>query len=206
MAYNSTISSFKIGNCSCGCGGKDVQGRKVGKIFYCAASYSRMKTLQQVAKQNLKLSIRKVGRTQDKELQNKVVAQTGLSYLISDLDTVVSRYLRIREANHNKYVNCYTCNRSVHWSISHCSHFISRQHLGTRWLLDNLRVACYHCNVDLYGNLEVYAANLEKEKLGTVEYLQTLAREVSKPTQTELKELLIDFKSKLKLVELKLKK
>lgn len=206
MAYNSTISSFKIGNCSCGCNGINVQGRKVGKIFYCTASYSRMKTLQQVAKQNLKLSIRKVGRTQDKELQNKVVAQTGLSYLIADLDTVVSRYLRIKEATVHGICQCYTCQTNQHWTLMQASHFISRTHLATRWLLDNLKVGCYNCNVNLHGNLEVYADNLEKEKFGTVEYLQNLAREVSKPTQTELKELLIDFKSKLKLVELKLKK
>ena len=48
------INRFKYANCNnpeCGCGGIDVAGHKVGKIFYCYPSYQKMKSNEQFAKQ-----------------------------------------------------------------------------------------------------------------------------------------------------------
>lgn len=55
--YN-TIPNSKFGNCSCGCNGIDVAGRKVGKIFYCLNSYNTMKKKQQLEKAKLKTQLR----------------------------------------------------------------------------------------------------------------------------------------------------
>lgn len=49
MAYTS-IPQTKFGDCSCGCGGINVEGRKVAKEFMCLQSYNNMKTLEQIAK------------------------------------------------------------------------------------------------------------------------------------------------------------
>lgn len=37
------LPKFKIADCDCGCGGKDVECRKVGKLHYCMNSYRAMK-------------------------------------------------------------------------------------------------------------------------------------------------------------------
>jgi len=54
----SLLPPYKYGNCDCGCGGIDVQGRKVGKVFMCVSSYQRMKTLEQIEKQKKKNAAR----------------------------------------------------------------------------------------------------------------------------------------------------
>lgn len=205
MAYSSILP--KVGICvDCSANGDDTEKEIVaGRCKHGEYHYQKFKAKQQNQRNNLKLSVRKLGRGQDKTEVERVVANAGISNLIQDLDAVISRYVRIKEADKNGNCECFTCGKFIHFSMAHCSHFISRQHLGTRFLLDNLRVCCVNCNVNLNGNLVVYAEKLEKEKIGTVEYLQDVARAVCKPTQTELKELLIDMKAKLKLVETKLK-
>lgn len=67
----STINRFKIGDCSCGCGGKDVAGRKVGKLFYCMDSYRSMKTKQYTQKASLNQRVRNLG----KQDENKDLAK-----------------------------------------------------------------------------------------------------------------------------------
>jgi hypothetical protein len=52
----------------------------------------------------------------------------------------------------------------------------------------------------------VFAANLEKERSGTVEWLQRLSKEVYKPTREELKQLLAEYRYKLNDVKKKFKK
>jgi 5-methylcytosine-specific restriction endonuclease McrA len=122
-----------------------------------------------------------------------------------DLDRVVSRYVRLKEANSNGIIQCYTCPKVAHYLKMQCSHFIPRTHLATRWLIDNLRPACKTCNETLHGNLEVYAKNLEVERKGTVEYLNELKHTIEKPSKEELKQLLSEYQFKLRLVEQKIK-
>lgn len=62
MAFT-TIPRFKYGNCDCGCGGINVEGRKVGKMFYCLRSYSTMKQKQQLAKSIEKQKVRSLIKT-----------------------------------------------------------------------------------------------------------------------------------------------
>ena len=84
-------------------------------------------------------------------------------------------------------------------------HFINRQHLGTRFLLANLRSGCFTCNVEKRGNIEVYGEKLNAETPDIVEWLQEQSRSVVSLTQSDLKELLFDFRQKLRLVETKLR-
>jgi hypothetical protein len=140
-----------------------------------------------------------------KQYQNEIHDNDEMLDLKIDLDRVVSRYVRLKDANSNGMVKCYTCPKVAHYLKMQCSHFIPRTHLATRWLTDNLRPACKQCNEILQGNLEVYAKNLEAERKGTVEYLNELKHTIEKPTREELKQLLTEYQFKLRLVEQKIK-
>lgn len=191
----STINKTKFGDC-CQCGAKETNVVKVAKSTYCMFCHQSNKGKKQLAKQKEVSSIRSL-------IGDKVNQESSLSYLIADLDTVVSRYVRIREATSEGIVTCFTCDATGHFSLFDAGHFISRSHLATRWLTNNLKIQCHDCNRFKAGNINVYAKRLGEE---IVNFLQEASREVYKPSQDELKGMILDYRMKLKLVESKLKK
>lgn len=130
----------------------------------------------------------------------------SLQNLIEDADALHSRYIRLKYADANGMVSCYTSGRRLHYTQMQCGHFISRKHLGLRWSDDNTRPQSEYDNCHLSGNLEVFREKLEAEKPGIVEYLEEQARQVAKPTREEMRELIASLRYKLKIVESKLKK
>lgn len=130
----------------------------------------------------------------------------SIQNLISDLDFVFSQYIRCKYADVNGMVECFTSGKKMKWQEAQCGHFISRSHYGLRFLEDNCRPQSEYENCNLSGNLEVFAVNLEKEKSGTVEWLQRLSKEIYKPTREELKQLLAEYRYKLNDVKKKFKK
>ena len=127
----------------------------------------------------------------------------SVSHLVEDLDAVFSQYIRCKYAKKEGIVVCFTSGKKIEWTKIQNGHFIPRANLGTRWLEANCKPQSEHDNVFLSGNLDVYAKKLDKERPGTVEYLQELARQVAKPTKDELKSLIIEYRSKLDLVKKK---
>lgn len=125
--------------------------------------------------------------------------------LIQDLDHVFSQYIRCKYADSNGIVECYTSGKKIEWTKIQNGHFIPRSNLGTRWLESNCRPQSEHDNCFLSGNLDVFENKLESEHSGIVDYLQEVARQVSKPTKDELKSLIIEYRSKLELVKKKFK-
>jgi hypothetical protein len=121
----------------------------------------------------------------------------SMQNLIEDLDYVFSQYIRIKYANKDGIVRCFTSGKDFHWKQIQCGHFISRKNLATRWLELNCRPQSEHDNCFLNGNLEVFEKNLEEERTGSTEYLRELAKEISKPSLTDLKEMIIEYRSKL---------
>ena len=127
----------------------------------------------------------------------------SFQYLVSDLDSVFSKYIRTKYADQQGIVKCYTCDKKMTIPESQCGHFISRSNLGTRWMEANCRPQCMECNCFELGNLEEYEHRLDTENSGLVEYLQEIARQVAKPTKDELKSLIIEYRSKLNLAKKK---
>lgn len=127
------------------------------------------------------------------------------AYLIKDLDFVFSRLVRMSAADRHGRCDCYTCGDRKHWSLQQLGHFIKRGNTEIRWLLQNGRVQCKYCNENLDGNLEVYEQKLNAEHEGLPEQLRERAREPYKWTRDELKQLLIDLRAKLRIIETKFK-
>ena len=137
---------------------------------------------------------RSVAKAQEKELAGDVDLQT----LVDDLDIIFSRYIRLKEADQNGIAFCYTCADRYHWKVLQCGHFIPRAHMYTRFSEDNCHQQCGHCNGAKRGNLVVYAANLERDKPGSVEILQEQGRIVQHWTRDVLKAMIGDYTRKVK--------
>lgn len=124
--------------------------------------------------------------------------------LIQDLDAVFSVYIRLKYADANGMVECFTSSKKYNWKKIQCGHFISRNNLGTRWLEANCRPQSEHDNCMLSGNLAIFEKKLEEERKGSVEYLRELSRQIAKPTISELKSLIIEYRSKMNQVKKKI--
>lgn len=128
----------------------------------------------------------------------------SIQNVIEDLDLVFSRYNRLKYADKDGMLYCYTSGRHLHWTVAQNGHYISRANMATRWMEDNCRPQSEHDNCFLHGNLKMFAEKLEIEKPGITEYLYEQSKTISKPTLSELKELLSIYREKLKTVKIKL--
>ncbi|MCH9716335.1 MAG: recombination protein NinG [Gammaproteobacteria bacterium] len=118
------------------------------------------------------------------------------SKIVKKLDAEFSRYIRLKYADHNGYVKCYTCKRVKHYKDSmQCGHFLSRRYYSTRWSEDNCRPQCYGCNVHSQGRQYEYALNLNKEYgYDIAEELLQISRETVKISTPELLEKIEYYK------------
>lgn len=135
------------------------------------------------------------GQEQDESLQN----------LIADLDFVFSRFIRLKYCDENGIVECFTSGVKMRWQEAQCGHFVPRANLATRWLEDNCRPQSEYQNCHLSGNLKVFREKLELERHILPEWLEEQGREVCKPSREELKQLIILYRNKVKIIEKKIK-
>lgn len=196
------IPKYKTGTCS-QCGDEDVPCSKVGKNLFCTFKcHKKNKQVQQSQKASLRSSVSKLKSITPEE-KGFIDSRNSI---IQDLDAVVSRYVRTRDANSDGIIKCYTCDKEITIAKAQCAHYVSRKMLITRFdAKNNLRSCCEGCNCYLDGNLKVFKQRLEEEHKGITEYLEEISREVWKPSNDELQQMLIDFRNKLRIVEQKLK-
>lgn len=171
--------------------------------------FSRLHAPQEVldrleTKQKRKKAVTKaVSKIRNEQYAEGNFEDAERQYLINDLDFCFSRIVRMTAANERGIAYCFTCDRQLHWSLMQLSHFIKRSNTLTRWDFRANRCCCQYCNETLDGNLEVFARRLNDEQSGLAEQLQEIAREPYKWGRDELKQLLIDLRAKLRLVETK---
>lgn len=207
MTY-SIINKSKWGVCS-NCGGKEQECVKKGKELFCLQCRNAQKAEEQI----LKAKRRESAKRQGFKLRNDLAESKGTEdyfmaerqALINDLDYVHSRLVRMAAADKDGIAECFTCGKRQHWTLMQLSHFIKRANTLTRWDMKANRCACKHCNENLGGNLEVFARNLNFEEIGLAERLLEIAREPHKWSRDELKQLLIDQRAKLRIIETKFK-
>lgn len=191
-----TIPKSKFGDCY-ECGAENTQCVKHGKNLFCINCRNNQKREEMLKRMENKETKRASGR-----LDNRFVDRQSI---IDDLDFVFSRYIRLKEASPDGHNNCYTCDKREHWSSLQAGHFVKRGESFLRWDTRNVRPQCVECNCERHGNIEKYAELLNSEFPGLADTLREEGREVYKYTRDELKELLISYRAKLKLVESKLK-
>lgn len=168
-----TIPQFKIGNCGCGCNGKGVQGRKVGKVFMCAKSYQTMKTLELVDKAKKRNAARNAGQklrsTASRISDNSPIVNPdkSKSELLKLADKVFGDWIKKRDTvtvydeeleMDVQAVKCPCCGRycnveakgSDGKSLLHVLHFVSRGIYDLRFDADNCFAGDGYCNLKMH--------------------------------------------------------
>jgi len=74
-----------------------------------------------------------------------------------------SKYIRLKYADKNGFVRCYTCGVIKFWKEMQCGHGLSGR--GNSILFEEKisRPQCYSCNCGKYGNYDVFHAKLIRE-------------------------------------------
>ena len=152
-----------------------------------------------------KRSIAEKGLERALKSRQNVVEDESYKNIDDDLVYFHSLYIRMREADAKGMTNCFVCQKRLHFKDAHNSHYIDRIHKATRFLDKNCHVSCPSCNYLHNTNKTPYKTALEKEKQGITDFLEEQKLQVYKPTISDLKELLVEKKFKLKMVESKLK-
>lgn len=123
------------------------------------------------------------------------MAKKTLKYWKNKVDKPFHEYIRRRDADNNTgYCKCITCEKKIHFTESDAGHFISRQHLSTRYDERNVFAQCRKCNRFEYGRQYEYSLALGSEL--SDELLQK-SRTVLKLLDQEWQELYELFKNKL---------
>ena len=118
------------------------------------------------------------------------------------LDTVFSRYIRLRDADENGYCTCITCQKTLPWSDVDAGHFVSRARLSTRYNEKNVNAQCRHCNRFCAGMQYEHGKAIDKKHgAGTADSLVALSSKLSKLTQTDYDALISLYRSKVALLK-----
>lgn len=205
MGY-STINKTKWGICST-CGGNEQEVVKVKKDLFCLPCRNNQKAQEQVKKSNRRNTTRRIGfklrNSEIPPIATEDYAQAGRQNLMQDCDYTFSRIVRMMGADKSGIGSCYTCNRLEHWSMQDCGHYQKRGNTQLRWDLRNARPQCKTCNQTNHGNYEEFTARLELEYQGLPEQLREIASTPYKWGRDELKQLLLDLRQKLRIIETK---
>ena len=127
------------------------------------------------------------------------------SYYVKQLDNIYSQYIRLKYADNNGMVECYTCGSKMHWKEAQHGHFFTRARYSTRWDDDNSRVQDYRCNVALGGNYIIYTRKMLAE-LGEDRFaaLELKSNTIAKVPTSDLVEKISYYKTEV--AKLKLEK
>jgi len=116
------------------------------------------------------------------------------------LDQVFSKYVRFSNAK-NGYVRCYTCNAVHPPEDVDAGHYVTRQHMGTRWDERNVKPQCRSCNRFKSGVSDEFALHLLKDYgEGILEDLNKHKWIPTKITELEMMEMIKDYREKLKVL------
>lgn len=117
------------------------------------------------------------------------------------LDSIVSKCVRMGSADERGMVFCVTCGNQFHWTQIHCGHFQKRGNTSTRYDIKNLGPQCEDCNCLRDGENELFAKFIDEfYGAGTADMLRAKAREIERyfPYEEEIAKWTAVYK---KLVE-----
>jgi len=201
------LPQTKWGICSI-FGGSEQNVVKVKKDLFCVQCHNINKATEQADKAKKRTAARNTGFKLRNEIPGRATEEYGMAerqMLMHDLDYTHSRLVRMMAANVFGIASCFTCGFNSHWTMMQLSHFIKRQNTLTRWDSRANRCCCKNCNENLDGNLKVFAEKLNQEQPGLADQLNEIAREPYKWGRDELKQLLLDLRARLRIVEQKFK-
>jgi hypothetical protein len=119
----------------------------------------------------------------------------SISKLKKELDKWFSLYIRLRDADENGVVICFTSGRAYPYKNIHAGHFMSRRCLSTRWCEINVQPQSAADNLFAQGEQYKFGLNLDaKYGEGTAEELQFKARQIQKFSRIDYEEKISYYK------------
>ena len=127
----------------------------------------------------------------------------SLPKLKKELDKWFSIYIRMRRADANGLVDCFTCNKKDHWKKQQAGHFQSRRYLSTRWDEVNVQVQCVGCNMFKQGEQYTFGKLLDvRIGNGTSNKMEILAKRTTmKFMRCDYVEMIQEYKQKVKILQ-----
>ena len=120
----------------------------------------------------------------------------SISKLKKELDKWFSLYIRLRDADENGVVICFTSGRAYPYKNIHAGHFMSRRCLSTRWCEINVQPQSAADNLFAQGEQYKFGLNLDaKYGEGTAEDLQIKSRQIQKFSRCDYEEKISYYKS-----------
>ena len=127
--------------------------------------------------------------------KRKVKDKLSKKALTEKLDTVFSRYIRLKFSDRHGYCTCISCGKPQFWKYIQNGHYMSRRYLSTRWSEDNCRPQCVACNMFNQGNIQAYRVALIRQ-IGEqrVNLIEARARQQDfKPGEFELNAMISHY-------------
>jgi hypothetical protein len=109
-------------------------------------------------------------------------------------DKLFSIIVRRLGSDKSGMCKCFTCDTTRLWKHMQCGHFIPRQHLTTRWLLENAKPQCKMCNELEGGRYDEFKIRLEAESPGITTFLENLKHTVIDKSTYDLDEIIKNLK------------
>lgn len=121
----------------------------------------------------------------------------------------LSDYLKLAQITFNKYINlrdkdkpCISCDKPITGRVNASHFWNANNHYNVRFNEDNVHSSCITCNQFLSGNLLEYRTRLIS-KIGEQRFniLESESKKTRKFTIEELKEIIKEYKLKIKQYE-----
>ena len=127
----------------------------------------------------------------------------GVGLGLRDLDRTLvkyhSEYTRLKLADPNGRVRCFTCSVPLPWRRAQEGHFVPRGKTATKFRDRNTHPQCERCNVELAGNLKVYAHKLDATYgVGTADRLKWLAKHGKSPARADYVRMIEHYKLRVR--------
>jgi hypothetical protein len=123
--------------------------------------------------------------------------------LKAKLDTLFSRYIRLRDANQYGYCRCISCGKIVHWQECDAGHYVNRKHMSLRYDEKNVNAQCRSCNRFDEGNAAGYHAGLVKKYgEGVIQYLEIKKHNTAHFSSAAYEALIKEYQQKIKQLQI----
>lgn len=177
MEFHTNFKSGKeITTKVCSCGKPRINGRR--KCLQCISALEREKKKIRMERKKLLVATRKQKKREKKE--------NHIPTLIKKADKAFSDFIRARD----KYI-CQTCGKRLDKSNAHCSHFVGRMNMNTRFEEKNCICQCAEENIFHEGNKPLFAEYLiGKYGIEIIKELNEKARTIKQWQAQELKDLI----------------
>ena len=118
--------------------------------------------------------------------------------LIKQLDSIFSKFIRMRDADDSGMATCISCGAVKKWREGDAGHFISRGKMSTRYDEQNVHFQCKKCNIFRNGEQYLYSLALDRKYgEGTAERIYLESNKTKKTSIGELRRMIKHYTRKV---------